>query len=36
MTLRIKEVTGNSKRKHKVAFCTELTLENVMDFLYFL
>jgi len=31
MTLRIKEDTGNSKKKHK---CAEPTLEKAMDFLY--
>ena len=31
MTLREGRDTGNWKRKHQIAFCRELALEEVMD-----
>jgi len=31
MTLRKREETGNSKKKHAVALCGELALEEAVD-----
>jgi hypothetical protein len=31
MTIREREDTGNLKRKHQIAICEKLALEDVMD-----
>jgi hypothetical protein len=31
MTLRKKQITGNSKRKHHTALCGELVFEETID-----